>query len=232
MSGIQVEVVRKRIKNLYVRIYPPEGRVRATVPVGLSDEEIRSAIVSRSEWILRHREKLSKEPQPGYTMDTGEIHHFQGRGYRLQVIEHLGPPSVRIVDNTTLQLIVRPGTGRGKREAVLQQWYRQMLRKRIRELIPQWQPVIGVEVADWGIKKMKTLWGSCNTRARRVWVNLELAKKPPECLEYILVHEMLHLLERHHNERFRELMNKLMPQWRLHRDKLNQTPLSHEDWSY
>ena len=127
---------------------------------------------------------------------------------------------------------MRPGTSREEREAVLQRWYRRRLREQIPPLIAKWEPEIGVTVTEWGIKKMKTRWGTCNINARRIWLNLELAKKPVACLEYILVHEMVHLLERHHNERFKQLMDRLMPQWRLHREELNRAPLSHETWSY
>jgi predicted metal-dependent hydrolase len=131
-----------------------------------------------------------------------------------------------------MKLRVRPGTDREKREAVLLRWYRQRLREQIPPLIAKWQPQIGVTTPHWGIKKMKTRWGTCNIEARRIWLNLELAKKPASCLEHILVHELVHLLERHHNEQFRQLMDKLMPQWRLHREELNRAPLAHEDWRY
>ncbi len=127
---------------------------------------------------------------------------------------------------------VRPGTGRDKREQFLNYWYRRHMKLLVPGLISQWEPVIGVQAVDWGIKKMKTRWDSCNVRDHRVWLNLELAKKSPPCLEYVLVHEMVHLLERHHNERFKALMDRFMPQWRLYRDELNQAPLAHEEWAY
>ena len=139
---------------------------------------------------------------------------------------------VCVRNNNTLELRVRPGTNGQDREAALHRWYRQLLRDQIPKLIAKWEPVIGVNVAEWGIKRMKTRWGTCNITPRRIWLNLELAKKPPSCLEYILVHEMVHFLERHHNEAFREYMDRFMPQWRLHREELNRAPLSHESWSY
>lgn len=227
VNGIRAEVVRKHIKNLYVRVYPPDGLVRVTAPFRLRDEAIHSAIAARSKWIRKNREKLRKQaPQSEPELVTGDILHFQGRCYRLVVEEFPGRPTACILDNTAIGLRVRPGAGRDKREAMLQQWYRLQLKERIPDLISRWEPVIGVKVAGWGIKKMKRLWGSCNVNHRRVWVNLELAKKPPECLEYILVHEMTHLLERRHNKRFQELMDRFMPQWRVHRDVLNRTPSS------
>ena len=127
---------------------------------------------------------------------------------------------------------MRPETSAEQREQVLQRWYREQLKALIPPLLEKWQSVLGVQVADWGIKKMKTKWGACNIDARRIWLNLELAKKPVQCLEYIIVHELVHLLERHHNDRFQKLMDQFMPQWRLHREELNRGPLGYEDWDY
>ena len=226
-------MVRKDIKNLHLGVYPPNGRVRAAVPLRLDDEAVRLAIISRLGWIRRQQERFEQQVrQSQREMVTGESHYFQGRRYRLDVIEQNGPAGVRLRNRTTMELRVRPGTDRDKREVVLHRWYRQWLRGQIPQLIATWEPVVGVIVADWGIKKMKTRWGTCNIEARRIWLNLELAKKPVSCLEYILVHEMIHFIERHHDERFRESMDTLMPQWRLHRDELNRAPLAHEDWTY
>ena len=165
-------------------------------------------------------------------MITGESHYVWGRRYRLNVVEHAGPPTILARNGRTLELRVRPDVGRKKREAALYRWYRRAFKDRLPALIAKWEPVVGVGVADWSIKRMKTRWGTCNITARRIWLNLELAKKPPACTEYILVHEMVHFLERHHSERFRELMDRLMPQWRLHREELNRAPLAHENWRY
>jgi len=228
-----VEVVRKDIKNLHLGVYPPAGRVRVAAPMRLGDEVVRLAVISRLGWIRRQQAGFGKQQrQSEREMVTGESHYVQGQRYRLDVIEHGGPASISLSNNTTLRLRVRPGTDRNKREAVLHRWYRQRMRKQIPELIAKWEPVIGVGIADWGIRRMKTLWGTCNTDARRIWLNLELAKKPVSCLEYILVHEMLHLLERHHNDRFRDYMDRFMPQWRLRREELNRAPLAHEGWRY
>ena len=228
-----VEVVRKDIKNLHLAVYPPNGRVRVAIPLRLDDETVRLAVISRLGWIRRKQAGLKQQDrQSEREMVSGESHYVQGRRYRLDVIECTGRTSVCLRNNNTLELCVRPGTSGQNREAALYRWYRQLLRAQIPELIAKWEPVVGVNVADWGIKKMKTRWGTCNNAARRIWLNLELAKKPPSCLEYILVHEMLHLLERHHNDRFRGYMDRFMPQWRLHRDELNRAPLAHEDWQY
>ena len=165
-------------------------------------------------------------------MVTGESHYVQGRRYRLNVIEDDGGPSVRLRPNARLELRIRPGNGLKYRENLLNEWYRQLLRAQVAELVAKWEPIVGVKVAEWGIRRMKTRWGSCNARARRLWLNLELAKKPHACLELIVVHEMVHLLERHHNERFAEQMDRLLPQWRTTRNLLNRSPLSHEQWGY
>ncbi len=228
-----MEVIRKEIKNLHLGVYPPNGRVRVAAPLHLDDEAVRLAVITRLGWIRRQQAGFEQqERQSEREMVTGESHYIQGRRYRLNVIEHSGPAAIHLPNNTTIELRVRPGSDRAQREAILHRWYRRHLRAQIPELIAHWEPRLGVQVADWGIKKMKTRWGTCNIADRRIWLNLELAKKPVICLEYILVHEMVHLLERHHNDRFKAHMDRHMPHWRMHRDMLNQAPLAHEDWEY
>lgn len=228
-----VEVVRKDIKNLHVGVYPPGGRVRVAVPLRLDDDAVRLAVISRLGWIRQQQAGFQQQVrQSQRELATGESHYFQGRRYRLNVIEHKGSPSVCLQTNTTMEMRVRPETNRENRDAVLQQWYRKRLRAEIPLLLAKWGTKVGVMVEEVRIKKMKTRWGSCNAAARRVWLNLELAKKPLSCLEYIFVHEMVHILERRHNERFRELMDTMMPTWRLCREELNRAPLAHEKWRY
>jgi len=233
VGDVTVEVVRKEIKHLHVGVYPPHGRVRVAAPVRLDDEAVRLAVVSRLGWIRRKQEEFEKQDrQSQRELITGESHYFQGRRYLLDVIEEGRSPSVRLVGHRMMQLRVRPGSDRRTRERVLERWYRRQLREQIPPLLAKWEPRVGETVAEVRIKKMKTLWGSCNAADRRIWLNLELAKKPVSCLEYILVHEMVHLLERHHNERFRDQLGELMPMWNHHRDELNREPLAHEDWAY
>lgn len=233
VSGIPVEIVRKEIKNLHVGVYPPSGRVRVAVPLRLDDEAVRLAVISRLGWIRRKQKEFEGQVrQSRREFVTGESHYFEGRRYRLDVIERDAPPTVKLRNNTRLELGVRPNSDREAREAVLHRWYRRHLRDQLPPLVAKWEPELGVTVEDVRIKKMKTLWGSCNIEARRIWLNLELAKKPSSCLVYILVHEMVHLLERHHNDRFRELMDNFLPQWRSYQDELNRAPLAHEDWQY
>lgn len=228
-----MEIVRKEIKNLHVGVYPPGGRVRVAAPLLLDDEAVRLAVISRLGWIRRKRAEFEGQVrQSQREFVTGESHYFEGRRYRLDVIERDAPAAVKLRNNTRLELGVRPNSDREAREAVLHRWYRRHLRNQLPPLIAKWEPKLGVTVEDVRIKKMKTLWGSCNAEAKRIWLNLELAKKPSSCLVYILVHEMVHLLERHHNDRFRELMDNFIPQWRAYRDELNRAPLAHEDWRY
>ncbi|MDZ7801664.1 MAG: SprT family zinc-dependent metalloprotease [Trueperaceae bacterium] len=233
IRGIPVEIVQKDIKNLHVGVYPPDGRVRVAAPLRLDHDGIRLAIISRLRWIKRQRTAFQTQArQSQRDMVTGESHYLFGQRYRLSVTHHEGPPSIAIRGNTTLHLRVRPDTDPSKRREILNRWYRNHLRERIPDLIATWEPTIGVQPAHWGIKRMKTKWGSCNPDAQRIWLNLELAKKPPACLEYVLVHEMVHLRERHHGPRFVAIMDEVMPHWRLRRDELNQGPLAHENWEY
>jgi len=230
VAGIPVEVVRKAIKNLHLGVYPPHGRVRVAAPLVISDEAVRLAVIDKLGWIRRQQAKFAAQPrQSQREMVTGESHYFLGRRYRLRVHEQDAPPRVALRGIASLDLFVRPGTPAEQREAVLLRWYREQLKALIPPLLEKWQPLLGVQVAAWGIKRMKTKWGSCNPTARRVWFNLELAKKPVPCLEYILVHELAHLLERHHNERFAALVAAHVPQWRQYRELLGQAPLGYEE---
>ncbi|MEI8173537.1 MAG: SprT family zinc-dependent metalloprotease [Deltaproteobacteria bacterium] len=233
VSGITVAVVRKSIKNLHLGVYPPHGRVRVAAPLAVNDEAVRLAVISRLGWIKRQQAKFEAQPrQSRREMINSESHYFLGQRYRLNVIEHNSAGKVVLRNKTIINLYVRPGSDAEHREKVLQRWCREQLKALVPPLLEKWQQTLGVEVADWGIKKMKTKWGGCNVEARRIWLNLELAKKPVQHIEYILVHEMVHLMERHHNDRFTALMTQFMPHWRHHREELNRTPLGHGEWNY
>jgi len=233
VSGIKVEVVRKDIKNLHLGVYPPHGRVRVAAPLVVSDDAIRLALIEKLGWIKRQKAKFAEQPrQSKREMVNGESHYFLGRRYRLRVHEHDAPARVAVHGVGRIDLLVRPGTSAEQREAILLRWHREQLKQLTPPLLQKWQKLLRVRAADWGIKRMKTKWGSCNPSARRVWFNLELAKKPAICLEYIVVHELAHLHERHHNERFTALLDTHMPQWRKYRDMLNRLPLAHEEWAY
>jgi predicted metal-dependent hydrolase len=233
VSGVQVQVFRKGIKNLHLGVYPPHGRVRVAAPLRVSDDAVRLAVIGKLGWIKRQRARFEAQPrQSAREMVSGESHYFLGRRYRLRVIERAGAGTVELRGKSSLELRVRPGTDAGQRNRILHQWYRQQLKALIPPLVEKWQAALGVTVAEWGVKKMKTRWGTCNIEARRIWLNLELAKKPVPCLEYIVAHELVHLIERNHNDRFVSILEKHLPHWRLHRQELNSAPLAHETWGY
>jgi hypothetical protein len=229
VAGIQVEVVRKAIRHLRITVYPPDGRVRLAVPFWMGEEAIRLAVVERLAWIKGHREKFAGQVRPPEReMAEGETHWFQGKRYSLAIREVAGREGVFLKGLDTMELALRAGSEVAHRRDVLDRWYRKQLKLEIAPLIAKWEPALGVKAASWGVRKMKTRWGSCNVKARRLWFNLELAKKPPECLEYVVVHELVHLLERRHDARFKALMTLHLPQWRQIKKQLNAVPLADE----
>ncbi|MEP4548451.1 MAG: SprT family zinc-dependent metalloprotease [Saccharospirillum sp.] len=233
VSDIPVEVVRKNIKNLHLGVYPPGGVVRISVPVHLSDDNARLAVISRLPWIKRKQEEFKKQPrQSERHYVSGESHYFKGRRYILDVVERKGAHAVKLRNNAKMTMLVNPGTSEKGRRLTMDRWYRKNMKEDVSTLLENWLPAIDKPLSDWGIKRMKTKWGSCNTIAGRIWLNLELVKKSPECLEYILVHELIHLYERNHNERFIQLMDQFLPNWRRSRDVLKSEPLAFESWTY
>lgn len=233
ISDITIDVVRKSIKNMHLSVYPPTGRVRIAVPLTIDDEAVKLFAISKLAWIKRNQRKFeTQERQTPRAYLERESYYFEGRRYLLKITEHNAPAKVELKNKTHIELFVRPNTTSAQRQSLLTEWYRKQLKAQIPPLIAKWEQTIGVTVSDWGVKQMKTKWGTCNISAKRIWLNLELAKKPPRCLEYIVVHEMVHLLERHHNDKFTAYMDQFMPQWRSYRDELNQFILNHADWSY
>ena len=215
VDGIVAEVARKQIKNFYLRVDRRRGRVRVSAPRSASDEEVRSVVARRIDWIKRQQAKIAAQPPsvfPRYA--SGETHFFLGQPYRLEVVERNGRSSVVVQSASSLVVHLRHRSRRDEREQALREWYRDKLKEMIPPLVDQWQPLLGVTVAAWGVKRMRTRWGTCNIGARRIWLNLELAKHPAECLEYVVVHEMVHLLERRHNARFKTLLDAFLPDWR------------------
>jgi predicted metal-dependent hydrolase len=232
VSGIGVDVIFKDIKNLHIGVYPPLGRIRVAAPERLTEEAVRLAIVQRLPWIRRQRDRLQNaERQSVREMVSGESHYVWGSRLRLEIVERPGRAEIEI-SGTKLRLWVPAGADTEERRHVLNAWYRKQLKAAIPDLVKRWEPVIGREVKGWTVRRMKTKWGSCTPNSGRISLNLELAKKHPSCLEYILVHEMTHLHERKHGDRFTALMDDYVPNWRAMRDHLNQTPLAHEEWSW
>lgn len=233
ISNIEIDVVRKDIKNIHLAVYPPTGRVRIAAPLKVNEDAIRLFAISKLGWIKRNQRKFEEQvriPQREYKQR--ESHYFQGRRYLMTIVESEGTPKVVLNNKKFIELHVKPDTPTIKRHEILTEWYRVQLKKQIPTIIDKWEKVLNIKVEDWQVKQMKTKWGSCNIEKKRIWINLELAKKPEHCLEYIIVHEMMHLLERHHNDNFLYYMDTHLPTWRQLKTELNKLPVSHADWSY
>lgn len=228
-----VTVVRRAIKNLHLGVYPPDGHVRVAAPLRLTDEAIRLAVIGKLGWIKRQQTGFSAQPrQSPRQVIGGESHFLWGRRYRLDVVPTSTRATFIVKSNTTLQAALPQEASQERRKRALAAFYRKELRSKAAPLVARWAARIGVTVNAWGIKRMKTKWGTCNPAARRIWLNLELAKKPLPCLEYLIVHELMHLLEPTHNARFIELMDRHLPTWQTRRRLLNSEPLAHESWGY
>ena len=233
ISDITIDVVRKDILNIHLAVYPPLGRVRLAAPLNISDDAIRLFAVSKLAWIKRNQRKFEgQERIAPREFKNRESHYFRGQRYLMNIIEVDAPPKVILKNKTYIDLYVRPRTPTDKRLEVMNEWYRVQLKNQIPDLIAKWEEKMNIKVSEWQVKQMKTKWGSCNIEAKRLWINLELAKKPEHCLEYIIVHEMVHLLERHHNDRFHYLLETYLPNWKQLKTELNQLPVSHADWGY
>ena len=222
IGNIDIDLIRKNIKNIHLSVYPPEGRVRLAVPERMNDEAVRLFAVSKLAWITKQRKKFSEQDrQTVREFVSGESHYYFGTRYLLNVIETTGKQHIELRSNKYIDLYVRPESTVEKREKIMSDWYRQSLKKVIPDYIKKWEEIMGVTVNDWGVKLMKTKWGTCNVKDKRIWINLELAKKNPRCLEYIIVHEMVHLLERHHNKKYKAYMDKFLPNWKSIKNELN-----------
>ncbi len=232
LNSMNVEIVQKDIKNVHLSVYPPKGRVKVSAPESMSVETIRVFVISKLGWIKKQQNKIcSQKREASREYLDRESHYVFGKRYLLKVTERNAPPTVRL-NHSILELTIRPDTPLVKRQAILYEWYRAQIKQVLPDIIKKHEKLMNVEVSEFGIKRMKTKWGTCNPAAKRIWLNLELAKKPVECLEYIVVHEIAHLLERTHNDRFVALMDGFMPKWRFYRDELNRLPVSHVDWKY
>ncbi len=232
LGKISVDVVFKDIKNVHLSVYPPTGRVRISAPQRMKLDTIRIFAISKLDWIKRQQTKLQgQERETPREYLERESHYLWGRRYLLRVVEMDAVPGVELAHRTMI-LRVRPQANEEKREAIVAQFYREQIRGAVPSLTAKWTALMGVTVEWLYVQQMKTKWGSCNPRARAIRLNTELAKKPKHCLEYILVHELVHLFEPRHGDRFVSFMDRFMPQWRLHKDELNRHPLPHEHWEY
>ena len=222
IDDVRINISWKRIKHLYIRIHPPDGRVEVSAPERMETTKVRACVMQRLNWI-KAKQAVFPAVDPALLStcyETGEMHPYLGRQYHMQVQIKNGRSDVKIAGET-LFLSCPSQTDPAGKKAILGKWYRQQLQLLIPQLLQTWEPIIGVKAAEWRLKRMKTRWGSCNTGAHRIWLNSELIKKPAICIEYVLVHELVHLLERSHNPRFYRLMDSFLPDWRLRKKRLN-----------
>jgi hypothetical protein len=232
LGDIAVDVELKNIKNIHLSVHPPTGRVRIAAPSRMSLDTIRVFAVSKLGWIREQQKRVrGQEREPPREYLDRESHWVWGRRYLLRVMESDKPPSIELKHRRML-LRVRPETDSVRKRSLVDRWYRGEIKKAVPPLLAKWEPLVGPKVARFFVQRMRTKWGGCNPRTRSIRLNTDLAKKPRECLEYIVVHEMVHLLEPTHNARFVGLMDRLLPQWRFRREQLNRLPLRHEAWIY
>lgn len=232
LGDIDVDVLHKDIKNIHLSVYPPTGAVRISAPLRMDLDTIRVFALSRLEWIRKQQKKLQEQERetPREYLDR-ESHYLWGKRYLLKVVEKDAAPSVNL-KHSEMVLQVRPGADTTKKGAVLHECYRRQLKGVMLPLVAKWEKKLGVTSKRVIVQKMKTKWGSCNPESGIIRLNLELAKKPPECLEYIVVHELLHLIEPTHNGCFIALVEQYLPKWRFYREELNRLPVRHENWQY
>lgn len=232
LGETNVEVAFKAIKHVHLTVHPPAGRVRVAAPDHMNLETVRAFAISKLSWIRQQQRKIqSQERETPRELLPRESHYVWGRRHLLQVQELDAPPLITTRPGK-LRLQVRPGTSQETRQELLAQWYRDQVREAAQRLIPAWEKRLGVAAGRLFVQHMKTRWGSCNPAKGSIRLNTELAKKPRECLEYIVVHELAHLLEPTHNERFTALLDESLPQWRSLRNRLNRLPVRHEEWGY
>jgi predicted metal-dependent hydrolase len=232
LGGLSVDVVFKDIKHVHLSVYPPKGRVRIAAPSRMKLDTIRVFAISKLGWIKQQRKKIQEQQRetPREYSDR-ESHYVWGKRYLLKVYEREDASQVELKGNRML-LGGRPKTSKAKRRDLMEDWYREQVKMAVPALIAKWERRMGVKVERFFVQRMKTKWGSCNAEGRSIRLNTDLAKKPRECLEYIVVHEMAHLLERRHDDRFGAIMDRCLPNWKHLRQVLNSTPLSHADWEY
>lgn len=230
VGGVEVDVVFKDIKNVHLGVYPPTGRVRVAAPLRTKMETVRTFLITKLPWIRKQQAKLlaqSRETPREYL--ERESHYLWGSRYLLQIVES-ERPSATVTTHRAIVLTVPPNASTAKRHDVLAAWYRAELKAALVPLVTLWEKQLGIRVERTFVQTMKTKWGSSNPRLRHIRLNLELAKKPRPCLDYVVLHEMLHFIVPNHSERFLTLLDQHMPQWRMVRQLLNEAPLGHTDW--
>ena len=232
LGDIVVDVVLKDIKNIHLSVYPPSGKVRIAAPLRMNLDTIRIYAISKLAWIKKQQQKFQEQVREApREFLYKEGHYFLGNRYLMKIVERDAPPVV-LIKYKTIELHIRPNTDIQKKQFILDEWYRQQLKELAPPIVEKWEKIMGVSINELAVKKMKTKWGTCNREAKRIWLNLELAKKPIHCIEYIIVHELAHLLERTHNAHFIAYMDNYLPEWKHLKNELNQLPVSHVEWGY
>jgi len=232
LGDICLDVIRKDIKNVHLSVHPPQGRVTISAPKQMDLETLRIFSISKLGWIRKQQTKLKNQKREApREYVTRESHYYLGQRYLLSVVEHDFAPKV-VLKHDTIELYIRKGAPTRQREEILQGWYRQQLKELIPQYVAKLEKKMSVEVAEICVRTMKTKWGTCNRKVKRIWLNTELAKKSVEHIEYVLIHEMVHLLERTHSEKFIACMDTFLPKWRHLREELNRSMLGHVDWCY
>lgn len=230
VSALDIIIERKDIKNLHIGVYPPNGKIRVAAPLRIDNEAVRLAVISKLSWIKRQREAFLNQPrQSKREMISGESHYLFGKRHLLDVMHTNGKHEI-IKNHSKLELHVKENTTVENKQKVLDDFYRQNLKIQIEKQISKWQKILDVAISSWKIQKMKTKWGSCNTKDRRLLFNLELAKVPTECIEYIVVHEILHLKERYHNDNFKSMMDKYIGDWKSRKERLKLCKIGGYGW--
>jgi len=232
LGDICLSVAHKDIKNVHLSVHPPAGRVTVSAPAGMPLETIRLFSISKLGWIRRQQERLrNQKREPAREYVGRESHYYLGQRYLLKVVAQNGAPKI-VKRHSSLELHIQKDASLAQREEAMQSWYRQQLRELVQQFIPKLEKKLGVGVSEVCVRTMRTKWGTCNPKANRIWLNTELTKKPIESIEYVLTHEMVHLLEHKHNEKFIAYMDKFLPKWKHLRETLNRSELGHVEWGY
>jgi predicted metal-dependent hydrolase len=231
IRGIEVAIIRKDIKNLHLSVHPPDGHVRVAVPLAVTDDAARAAVAGRLAWVRRQRAMFRRQARETQReMVSGETHWYAGQRYRLRVVYAPGLARVTLPNRSTMELRCPLGADPEQRRHVLDLWYRRQLHGFVPDLLAIWAERVGVPTPRWGLRRMKTKWGSYSEKTGRIWLNTELAKKPRRAVEYVIVHELAHIAVRGHGDDFVSILDMWLPGWRLARDQLGSLPLGHETW--
>ena len=231
--AIQVEVRKRNVKSLRIGVFPPTGRVRVTAPLNYDQKLIESVVIKKMNWIRRQQENLRMQERvtPREAV-SGESYFYKGKKYKLYVVNGKLRGDLQIINSSRMELSISPTAKSSTRLNVIENFYRKALQDELDILVPQLSQNMGLKLERYSIRKMKNRWGSCDPKRKRITVNLELIQKNPACLKYIIIHELVHMLEAKHNQRFRELMDAHLSNWRCIRDILNSSPVSHANWDY